>query len=72
MIRRALAFVVAFGAAAEQRLARVQLDKQTAETPHVDGGSVRQAQHHLRRPVEPALNVRVQLQVGKKGCEIDR
>ena len=47
--------------AVEQRLARVHLHENAAETPHVDGHVVREAEQHLRRPIEPTLNVLIQL-----------
>ena len=42
------------------------------QTPHVDGRSVGQAKDHLRRPVEPGLNVRIHPLMGvARAAEID-
>ena len=49
----------------EERLADVQFVQDAAEGPHVDGRSIRDAQHDLRRPVETRLDVGVYLFVFK-------
>ena len=47
--------------AGEERLAGVHLDQDTAQAPHVDGQVVGSAQEHLRRAVEAALDILVDL-----------
>lgn len=48
--------------AAEERLSCVHLHQDASQRPHVDGQVVRHSQQNLRRPVEPALDVLVDLQ----------
>lgn len=43
--------------ATEQWFSSVHLHQDAAQAPHVDGQVVGYAQQHLRRAVEPALNV---------------
>ena len=45
----------------EERLTDVHLNQDTAQTPHVNCHVIRSAEQHLRRPVEPTLNVLVDL-----------
>ena len=43
----------------EKGVARVELSHDAAQTPHIDGHTVRMAQDHLRRTVETTLDVGV-------------
>jgi len=47
--------------------ARVKLNQDAAETPHVNPGRVRDADDDLWCPVEPRLDVRVDTLVGEAG-----
>lgn len=47
--------------ATEQRLTRVHLHQNAAQGPHVYGQIIRHPQQHLWGPVEPALDVLVDL-----------
>ena len=54
--------------ARKERLPRVHLDEDAAQGPHVNGQVVRNAQEDLWRPVEPRLDVLVDLKRKKKRC----
>lgn len=51
----------------ENRDARIQLNQDAAEAPHVNAGRVRNANYNLRCPVEAGLDVRVDPLVGEAG-----
>lgn len=48
--------------ATEERLSCVHLHQDATQRPHVDGQVVRHSQQNLRRSVEPALDVLVDLE----------
>lgn len=56
-----LVHLVELVGAAEERLAGVHLDEDAAQRPHVYREVVRDAKQHLRRSVEPRLDVLVYL-----------
>lgn len=48
-----------FVLAREERIAGVKFGKDAAQTPHVDGRTIRKSQDHFGASVKPRLNVRV-------------
>ena len=56
----------------EYWVASVEFSNDAAKGPHVNGSIVRNSQHDLRGPVEPTLNVSINLLVLEAaGTEID-
>lgn len=56
----------------EQRIADVELIKDAAEAPHVDGAVVGDAEHDLWRPIESGLDIGINFLIFKTtGAEID-
>ena len=49
----------------------MHLNEDAAQTPHVDGQVVGDAEKHLRRPVEPRLDVLVDLKDAKQRLDLE-